>query len=98
MKNNNKYKNKKAVALKYKENKDTAPRVIAKGKGEIAQKIIETGEKSKIQIYEDENLIEDLLKLELYDEIPPELYEAVAEVILFVYSIDKGKGDYYEKQ
>ncbi len=95
---NNEYKNKKAVALSYKENEDIAPRVIAKGKGEIAEKIIETGEKSKIQIYEDGNLIEDLLKLELYDEIPPELYEAVAEIILFVHSLDKKKGDYYEKQ
>ena len=95
---NNDHKNKKAVALKYKENEDVAPRVIAKGKGEIAEKIIETGEKSKIQIYEDENLIEDLLKLELYDEIPPELYEAMAEIILFVYSINKEKGDCYDKQ
>lgn len=97
MRYDNNYKNKKAVALKYKENKDAVPRVIAKGKGEIAQKIIETGEKSKVQIYEDEKLIDDLLKLELYDEIPPELYEAVSEIILFIYSIDKKKGDYYEK-
>lgn len=94
----NEYKKKKAVALKYTEDKDIAPKVIAKGQGDIAEKIIEKGKKSKVQIYEDENLIEDLLKLELYDEIPPELYEAVAEVILFVYTIDREKGDYYGKK
>lgn len=97
MKENNKYKNKKAVALRY-EKTNTAPKVLAKGKGEIAERIIEKGEESKIQIFEDEKLVEDLLKLELYSEIPPELYEAVAEIILFVYSLDKEKGDNHERQ
>jgi flagellar biosynthesis protein len=89
-------KNKKAVALSYKEEYN-APKVIAKGKGEIADKILEVGEKNKIHIYEDKGLVEDLLKLDLYDEIPPELYEAVSEIILFVYSLDKEKGETYGK-
>lgn len=91
MKDNNKYKNKKAVALRYKK-EDIAPKVVAKGKGEIAERIVEKGKKSKIQIYEDEKLVDDLLRLELYDEIPAELYEAVSEIILFVYLLDREKG------
>ncbi|NMB28303.1 MAG: flagellar biogenesis protein [Tissierellia bacterium] len=88
--------NKKAVALIYKK-KYNAPKVIAKGKGETADKIVEVGKKKNIEIYEDKDLIEDLLKLDLYEEIPPELYEAVSEIILFVYSLDKEKGENYGK-
>ena len=90
MRENSKHKRKKAVALKYKEGY-SAPRVIAKGKGEVAEKIINKGKDTDIYIYEDEKLVEDLTKLELYDEIPKELYEAVAEIIFFVYSLDKEK-------
>lgn len=96
MKKNKNAKRKKAVALRYNKD-DSAPKVVAKGKGEIADKIVEKGKKSEIQIYEDEKLVDNLLKLELYEEIPPELYEAVAEIILFVYSLDRKKGDNYEK-
>ena len=88
--------NKKAVALIYRE-EYTAPRVIAKGKGKTADKIVEVGKEKDIEIYEDKNLVEDLLKLELYEEIPPELYEVVSEIILFVYSLDKEKGESYGK-
>ncbi|QQY80749.1 flagellar biosynthesis protein [Keratinibaculum paraultunense] len=82
---------KKAVALSYKKEYN-APKVIAKGKGEIAEKIIEKGHKEGIEIYKDEKLIEDLIKLDLHEEIPEELYEAVSEIILFVYLLDKEKG------
>ena len=58
---------------------------------------MEVGKKKNIEIYEDKDLIEDLLKLDLYEEIPPELYEAVSEIILFVYSLDKEKGENYGK-
>ena len=88
--------NKKAVALSYKK-EDNAPKVIAKGKGEIAKKILEVGKEKNIEIYEDKELIDDLLKLDLYEEIPPELYEAISEIILFVYSLDKEKGENYGK-
>ncbi len=96
MKKRKDYLNKKAVALIYKE-EYKAPKVIAKGKGETADKIVEVGKDKDIEIYEDKNLVEDLLKLELYEEIPPELYEAVSEIILFIYSIDKEKGESYER-
>ncbi|NMA87274.1 MAG: flagellar biogenesis protein [Tissierellia bacterium] len=93
---NKRRKRKKAVALKYNEGY-SAPRVIAKGKGEVAEKIIDKGKDTDIHIYEDEKLVEDLIKLELYDDIPKELYEAVAEIIFFVYSLDREKGANYEK-
>jgi flagellar biosynthesis protein len=89
-------KDRKAIALSYKEEYN-APKVIAKGKGEIADRILEVAKKEEIEIYEDEDLAEDLLKLELNDEIPPELYEAVSEIILFVYSLDREKGEAYGK-
>ena len=79
---------KKAVALAYKEEYNV-PKVIAKGQGDIAEKIVKTGQEAGIRIYEDEKLIEDLINL----EIPPELYEAISEIILFVYSLDKDKGE-----
>ena len=88
--------NKKAVALIYRE-EYIAPKVIAKGKGETAEKILEVGKDKDIIIHEDKDLIENLLSLDLYEEIPPELYEAVSEIILFVYSLDKEKGEDYEK-
>ena len=83
---------KKAIALAYKEGYN-APKVIAKGQGEIAEKIVETGQEEGIAIYEDEKLIENLMNLDLYEEVPPELYEAISEIILFVYSLDKEKGE-----
>ncbi|MCF6463353.1 EscU/YscU/HrcU family type III secretion system export apparatus switch protein [Clostridium sp. Cult1] len=89
-------KNKKAVALFYKEGFN-APKVIAKGKGEIAEKIIDVGKKQNVEIYEDKDLIDELIKLNLHDEIPPQLYEAVAKIVFFVYQLDKEKGEYDEE-
>ncbi|MBZ2173890.1 EscU/YscU/HrcU family type III secretion system export apparatus switch protein [Schnuerera sp. xch1] len=88
-------KKNKAVALSYKESYN-APKVIAKGRGEIADKIVNVGKKEKIEIYKDEDLIEKLIRLDLCEEIPPELYEAVSKIILFVYYLDKEKGESYE--
>ncbi|NLW39808.1 MAG: flagellar biogenesis protein [Tissierellia bacterium] len=89
-KNKKDKKNKKAVALSYKEEYD-APRVIAKGKGLMAEKILEIGKKEDVEIYRDEELVEQLIDLELFAEIPPHLYEAVAKVIFFVYQLDSEK-------
>ncbi len=92
-----KNKNKKiAVALKYDKN-DIAPRVIAKGKGEIAEKIIQKAEKEGIKTIENENLVEDLISLEIGQAIPEKLYMAVAEILAFVYELDKKKGEKFEK-
>ncbi|WP_164930594.1 EscU/YscU/HrcU family type III secretion system export apparatus switch protein [Aquifex aeolicus] len=75
---------KKAVALKYNPEEDRAPVIVAKGRGEVAEKIIKIAKEKGIPITEDENLVEALIKIDLYEEIPPELYEAVAKVIAFV--------------
>ncbi|MCD6363226.1 MAG: FlhB-like flagellar biosynthesis protein [Synergistetes bacterium] len=77
----------KAAALKYDEREDRAPRVIASGKGKIAEKIIEIAREYDIPIYEDPDLVELLLKVDIGDEIPPELYKAVAEVLAFIYRL-----------
>ncbi len=81
-------KSPKAVALKYDRKKDNAPRVIAKGRGEIAEKIIEVAKAHNVPSYEDKNLIQILEALDLETEIPPELYRAVAEVLAFIYRLN----------
>jgi len=79
----------KAVALKYDQEKDHAPKVSAKGRGEIAEKIIEIAKAHNLPLYEDQNLVQILEALELETEIPPELYRAVAEVLAFIYRLNK---------
>jgi flagellar biosynthesis protein len=79
----------KAVALKYDENRDAAPRVAAKGRREVAEKIIDIARQHKIPVYEDPNLIQVLDALDVAAEIPPELYRAVAEVLAFVYRLNE---------
>ncbi|MCD6462089.1 MAG: EscU/YscU/HrcU family type III secretion system export apparatus switch protein [Thermotogae bacterium] len=81
---------KKSVALKYNKDVDTAPVVIAKGVGEVAEAIIEIAKEKGIPIVENPELVEDLFRLEIYSEIPEELYKVVAEVLAFVY----GMGEY----
>jgi len=88
MEKNIKDKIKKAVALKYDREKDTAPRVTAKGTGLIAEKIVELAEKEGIPITEDPDLVTALAQLDFHDEIPPELYRAVAEILAFAYRIN----------
>ncbi len=79
----------KAVALLYDENKSTAPKVIASGQGKIAQNIIETAKEAGIHIQEDPDLVELLAKIPVGDEIPADLYQTVAEVLAFVYQVNK---------
>ena len=83
---------KKAVALKYDE-RDNSPSILAKGKGYIADKIVQAGNNKGIYIHKDRELLNSLMKLEIGQEIPPELYEVVAEIIAFVYRLDKEKGE-----
>jgi flagellar biosynthesis protein len=75
-------KNHLAVALHY--DKSGAPRVVAKGRGSIGEKIIELAKANDIPIEENEVLAGALSRVELGDEIPAELYKAVAEVLVFV--------------
>jgi len=82
-------KQKKAVALKYNRDKDNAPKVVAKGKGYVAEKIIEAARENNVPLYEDKNLSQVLEALDLDTEIPHELYRAVAEVLAFIYKLNK---------
>jgi flagellar biosynthesis protein len=80
---------KKAVALKYSPGTQTAPVVVAKGRGHIAEAIVEKAKEHGVPVQEDASLVEVLSKLELDQEIPAELYQLVAEILSFVYRSDK---------
>jgi len=82
---------KKAAALKYEQYLDNAPKVVAKGQGYIAEKIIELAKKHNIPIVEDPLLVDSLIKLDLYEEIPPHLYEAVAKIVAFIIKYGYGE-------
>ena len=84
-------KKKTAVALQYEKGYD-APKVIATGKGIIAEKIIEKAGQDNVPLYKDEKLAGSLSSLEIGDEIPSELYEVVAEILVFVDNMDRLKG------
>ena len=79
----------KAAALEYDTGKDAAPRLTAKGRGAIAEKIIALAKENKITLYEDADLVEILEKLEVDQEVPLELYAVVAEVFSFLYHTGK---------
>lgn len=81
----------KAVALKYDREKSGAPKVVASGKGEVANNIIKLAQEHDIFIKKDADLVELLSKIELNKEIPPMLYKAVAEVFSFIYKITSDK-------
>ena len=89
--NNDKKKIKTAVALGYDPNEDGAPKVIASGRGALAEKIIEQAKDNKIPVHEDDKLADTLSRLEIGEMIPPELYEVVAEILVFVDAMDKIK-------
>ncbi|MBN2894746.1 MAG: FlhB-like flagellar biosynthesis protein [Campylobacterales bacterium] len=80
---------KKAVALRYDTVRENAPRVVAKGKGEVAAQIIKTAKEHDLPIKEDADLVELLSKIELDREVPENLYKAVAELFSFIYKLTK---------
>jgi flagellar biosynthesis protein len=80
---------KAAVALRYDVDRDKAPLVIASGRGAVADEILRIAEDNRIPLYEDPELAKLLAKLELDTEIPAELYALVAEVLFFVYKLDR---------
>lgn len=86
--NDNEKFNKVAVALSY-ETGEEAPKVIATGRGVLAEKILDKAKESDVPVYEDEKLAKTLSKLELGEMIPPELYGVVAEVLVFVDRMDR---------
>ena len=84
----NKHPMRKAVALRYSPDQMQAPVVAAKGKGIVAEEILKLAKEHGIPIQEDPSLVEVLGQLELEREIPPELYQLVAEILSFVYRAD----------
>lgn len=90
----------KAAAIKYRHIIDDAPSLVARGSGKFAEELLKIASEHGIPITEDTELIELLSMLDLYQDIPPEMYKAVSEILLFVYIITTtGDPDdvYYEK-
>ena len=80
---------KKAIALAYNPKVDEAPKVIATGRDNLADKIIEVAKEENIPIHQDKKLANTLSQLDVGECIPPELYEVVAEILLFVDDMDR---------
>lgn len=89
---------KKAAALKYDKEQDSAPKVTATGKGEQAKNIIKIAEENGIPIKKDEDLVNMLSEVELNQSIPVELYKAVAEIFSFIYGISSKKPEGMDKE
>lgn len=87
----------KAAALKYDIEKDNAPKLTAKGKGETASNIIKIAKENNIPIQKDEDLIELLSQIDIDKEIPGSMYKAVAEIFSFIYDLSNNKKDIDEK-
>lgn len=81
---------KTAVAIAY-EPGESAPKILATGKGEVAEKIIEKAKENDVPLYKDNKLADTLSKLKIGEAIPPELYEVVAEILVFVDDMDRLK-------
>ncbi|OGL47020.1 MAG: flagellar biosynthesis protein FlhB [Candidatus Schekmanbacteria bacterium RBG_16_38_10] len=78
-----------AVALKYIKEEDYAPRVIAKGRGYTAEQIMKLAKEHNIPMHKDMDLVEVLMKLDLGEFIPPELYKVIAEILAYIYKMNK---------
>ena len=85
-----KNKAKQAIALEYDPSED-APKVIAYGRGIVAERMIEKAKEAKVPIHQDSKLADTLSRLEIGEMIPPELYDIVAEILVFVDARDKIK-------
>jgi flagellar biosynthesis protein len=79
----------RAAALRYRPEKDGAPRLTAKGSGAVAEKIIALAREHGISVQEDPALIQILAGLDLNQEIPPSIYLVVAEILAFVYALSR---------
>ncbi len=81
----------KAAALQYDQLSQNAPKIVAKGQGDVAKNIIKIAKDNNLPIKKDEDLIELLSKLDIDKEIPTEMYKAVAEIFSFIYGITNKK-------
>jgi flagellar biosynthesis protein len=86
-------KPKEVAAIKYSPEEDAAPKIVALGKGEIGEKIIKKAEENAVPVVENPNLAHVLNTLSVGEEIPSELYEVVAEILIFVGNMDKHYGN-----
>jgi flagellar biosynthesis protein len=86
----------KAVALMYRQGQQQAPKIVASGQGSIAKTIIERARQAGVAITEDPALVEILGKLPVGDEIPIELYQAVAEILALVYRLESAQADAHQ--
>ena len=82
-----------AAALKYRPPDHDAPRLVAKGSGLLAERILELAKENNIPIHQDPDLITVLSQLDLEAEIPSELYKPIAEILSFVYRINQKAKD-----
>lgn len=79
----------RAIALGYDPDTDRAPKIIAKGLGPVAEAILAIARKHDVHLHEDAALVRSLYVLELGQEIPEEFYIAIAEVLAFIYRMDR---------
>lgn len=84
---------KQVAALRYSPDKNKAPQIVGLGKGEIAEKIIEKAKESGVAVVENSQLAATLNSFNIGDEIPPELYEVVAQILVFVNDMDRKYGE-----
>ncbi|SNS48118.1 flagellar biosynthesis protein [Anaerovirgula multivorans] len=82
---------KKAVALRYNMEEDAVPKVIAAGKGAVAENILKAAEENEIVIHQNDKLVKELIQFKVGTEIPQELYEVVAQILVYVEAMDKEK-------
>ena len=82
------HERKTAIAIKYDPKGDKAPMVVAKGEGVIADRILETAQKHKVPVHADPELAALLSAIQVHREIPPHLYQVVAEVLAFIYRMN----------
>lgn len=80
---------KRAVALRYQSSHDQAPKVVAKGVGDVAEALIHAAKQHDVRLWSDTQLVDALMRLDIGDVIPSELYEAVALILAYIY----GKAD-----
>ena len=78
-----------AVALRYVNHEDDAPRVMAKGRGSLAERILQLAREHGVPVHQDADLVEILVRLDVGQSIPAELYQAVAEVLAYIYRMNK---------
>lgn len=80
---------KQAVALRYRPGESSAPKVTAKGRGYLAEQILDLARKHNVPVREDKDLLQVLSRLDLNQEIPHEVYRAVAEILAFIYRMSQ---------